>query len=141
MCINGECVTEAYSYMVQHGATTVLSPTQLIDSNGRGTAMVAEVQLYGDVVLRLLDSGNFTGSFLPNYQDVTRRNSAVDTAINILTSCVSSPTRGHIGRYGIERIDHVVGNVVDLQHSIQRIKNMTVSVASRSGCIIIMPKF
>jgi 4-hydroxyphenylpyruvate dioxygenase len=69
--------------------------------------VLGEVSLYGDVVIRLVDARNFTGTFLPNYQDVVAPGTKLD-------------------KYGIDRIDHVVGNVHSLQKTLDYIKNMTV---------------
>ena len=56
------------------------------------TMTVAEVQLYGDVVLRFV-SGEYVGPYIPGYTDVV-----VEQSIS----------------YGLQRMDHIVGNVPDL---------------------------
>jgi 4-hydroxyphenylpyruvate dioxygenase len=48
---------EAYEASVAHGGKGVRSPTQLLDGVG-GSAVISEVELYGDVVLRYI-SGDF----------------------------------------------------------------------------------
>jgi 4-hydroxyphenylpyruvate dioxygenase len=106
-------VPACFAYMVAGGGKAVLRPTTVRDDadQNRGSCMLAEVSLYGDVVIRLVDARNFTGNFLPNYQDV-----------------VAPGTK--LGKYGIDRIDHVVGNVHSLQETLDYIKNMTVSLVA-----------
>jgi 4-hydroxyphenylpyruvate dioxygenase len=102
-------VPACFAYMIAGGGVSVLKPTTVRDTDSsRGSCMMAEVSLYGDVVIRLVDARNFMGTFLPNYQDV-----------------VAPGTK--LGKYGIDRIDHVVGNVQSLQKTLDYIKNMTVS--------------
>eukprot|EP01036_Dinobryon_divergens_P058380 gene58380-77896_t len=70
VAIEVEDVKNAYEILIQNGAVSNLFPTKIIDSNGRGYAYIAEIFLYGDVLLRLLNLEHFTGKFLPNFQDV-----------------------------------------------------------------------
>jgi 4-hydroxyphenylpyruvate dioxygenase len=105
-------VSEVYEYIMSHGGKSTCPPTTVKDRNpDRGSCDMAEVSLYGDVSLRLVDVRNFKGTFLPNFVDVV----APDTKL---------------GKYGIDRIDHIVGNVHNLQATLKYIKNMTVSVLS-----------
>jgi hypothetical protein len=48
----------AYNTSVQHGAVSVLAPVTLTDEPTGTTQVIAEVKLYGDVVLRFI-SGSF----------------------------------------------------------------------------------
>ena len=98
-------VAASYASMMGSGGLGVLPPRTVRDSRGRGTMDIAEVSLYGDVVLRLVSTVGFTGAFLPNFEDVQRRRPD--------------------GGYGITRFDHVVGNLWTLQPTISRIKRMT----------------
>jgi hypothetical protein len=55
-CIPGilvEDARQAYEASVQHGGKGVRAPTQLEDAAG-GSAVISEVELYGDVVLRYI---------------------------------------------------------------------------------------
>lgn len=72
-----------------------------------GSAEYAEVVLYGDVTLRLINTKNFRGKFLPNFIDVATN---LDTKFD----------------YGIKKFDHIVGNLFTLQPTMDHIKNMTV---------------
>lgn len=102
-------VQATFDVMVQNGGIVVQAPTRVVDANPeRGYADLAEIKLYGDVSLRLIDASNFKGTFLPNFQDV-----------------VAPGTK--LGKYGIDRMDHIVGNVHNLQATLTYIKNMTVS--------------
>jgi 4-hydroxyphenylpyruvate dioxygenase len=113
-----EDATKAFEACVKHGGVAVTPPRALTgkerdgggkerDGGGsRGTSstttattastattiVVAEVQLYGDVVLRFV-SGDYAGVHLPGY-------TAVDAKQNVC--------------YGLRRMDHIVGNVPDL---------------------------
>ena len=106
---NVEDVEATFNTMVQNGGIPVLHPVLVKDFKGeKGSCMMAEVSLYGDAVVRLIDARNYTGGFLPNYEDV-----------------VAPGTK--LGKYGIDRIDHIVGNVHNLQQTLAYLKNMTVS--------------
>lgn len=103
-------VPSSFYTMLQHGGRAVLPPTIAHDSRGRGFAEVAEVSLYGDVVLRLVNTDNFRGSFWPNFEDVPVRDGQVN-----------------YGRYNLYRYDHIVGNVWNMSNTREYIKNITVS--------------
>jgi 4-hydroxyphenylpyruvate dioxygenase len=80
---------KAFEACVKNGGVAVTEP-KIFGENGDLT--VSEVHFYGDVVLRFV-SGTFQGPYMPGYETVQ-----VDGGLN----------------YGIDRIDHVVGNVPDL---------------------------
>ncbi len=96
---------EAYRVSVENGAVSVLAPQVLTDElKGPGGKMViAEVKLYGDVVLRYVSNQGFKGSFLPNYEDIE-----------------SLPLT-----YGLVRLDHAVGNVHKLAEAVQYVTKFT----------------
>ncbi|CAM6102953.1 unnamed protein product [Calypogeia fissa] len=84
---------EAFRIAVGNGAVGVLEPVVLTDElSSGGKTKLAEVTLYGDVVLRLVSKHGFSGPYLPNFEPVE-----------------SLPIS-----YGIDRLDHAVGNVLDL---------------------------
>jgi len=89
--------------MMVNGAAACLTPIKVVDKNGLGSADIAEVRLYGDVVLRLVNLDNFRGVFMPNFEE---------------GSCVGET-------YGIERFDHIVGNVWNLESIQSRLMSMT----------------
>lgn len=71
-------VRAAFDVMVLNGATPRLAPTRVIDSNDSSAyADVAEVELYGDVVLRLLSSEHCSKqkAFLPNFRSAGKGDS------------------------------------------------------------------
>jgi 4-hydroxyphenylpyruvate dioxygenase len=105
-----EDVNASYATITANGGVSVLAPCLLIDKSGAGSVSMAEVKLYGDVVLRLLDTTCFRGEFLPNYVDVR-------------TPCMSSSA---VGKYGVQRFDHIVGNVWSMEATKTYIKNMLV---------------
>lgn len=75
-----------------------------------GWVEYAETVLYGDVVLRLVNSQNFSGKFLPNFADVAQREGQVKPF-----------------NYGLKKFDHIVGNLWTLQPTMDNIKKATVS--------------
>lgn len=101
-------VDESFRSIIAHGGKAVMSPRTMFDKNGRGHAVVAEIVLYGDAVLRLINTDNFKGNFLPNFEDT------VDTRAQ------------KVGRFGIQRFDHIVGNVWKLAPVVDYLKAITV---------------
>jgi 4-hydroxyphenylpyruvate dioxygenase len=106
----------AFHTSVVNGAIPVLPPTTLTEeAEGKKTSLVvAEVKLYGDVVLRFISPGSssseeesllpYEGPYLPNYQPV-----------------LDAP----LISYGITRLDHAVGNVPDLAEAVKYISGFT----------------
>lgn len=84
---------EAHRLSCANGAISVSEPSVLTDKETGEELTMAEVRAYGDVVLRYI-SGTFSGSFLPNYTPVTP----------------DAPRTS----YGLQRLDHAVGNVPNL---------------------------
>ncbi|CAM6089693.1 unnamed protein product [Calypogeia fissa] len=101
-----EDAEKAYRIAVQNGAIGAFEPAVLKDesSAGGGSMKMAEVKLYGDVVLRLVSKHDgFNGPYLPNFE-------AVDT-----------PPLS----YGIQRLDHAVGNVTSLMDAAKYLRQFT----------------
>jgi 4-hydroxyphenylpyruvate dioxygenase len=94
----------AYHAATAKGAVSVLPPTRLT-SKGKenGSLTVAEIKLYGDVVLRFV-SGDFSGPFVPGYETVA-----------------NAPQVS----YGLQRLDHAVGNVPELMPAIEYLAGCT----------------
>ncbi|CAK9167512.1 unnamed protein product, partial [Ilex paraguariensis] len=103
----------AFSVSVSHGAKPS-SPPILLDSR----VVLAEVQLYGDVVLRYVsykDQSNLPNSdhqhpsswFLPGFEPIDQTSSYPDLD------------------FGIRRLDHAVGNVPALAPVVEYIKRFT----------------
>eukprot|EP00850_Spirogloea_muscicola_P002081 SM000008S22170 [mRNA] locus=s8:134648:137011:- [translate_table: standard] len=93
----------AYEESIANGAVGILAPQTLVDNTSQEELSIAEVHLYGDVVLRYISTGTFRGPFLPNYEPV------------------ESPPLC----YGLTRLDHAVGNVPDLKEAIDYISRFT----------------
>ena len=113
IAIEVENVKESYNIIQNEGGEGVLAPIKIEDKlGGNGYIEIAEVKLYGDVVLRMLNLQNFKGSTLPNFQDL---------------QCSSHDSNGLLGKgkFGLARIDHVVGNLYDLKATLNSIKKMT----------------
>ena len=115
---------KAFEASVANGATPVLEPTFLPTCPGQQKAFgtettgagchVAEVSLYGDVVLRYI-----------SYVDKTQ-SSSKDLKLPFLPHL--TPFEGSIANresFGIYRIDHAVGNVPNLQEAYSRIQKFT----------------
>lgn len=99
-------VDAAFAACVSGGGTPVLAPRPLRDGVAVRGAM-AEVALYGDVVLRLLSiDSNWTGAHLPGYEN--------------LSTATDAPSD-----YGVERFDHIVGNVRELLPTVRHLQAMT----------------
>eukprot|EP00878_Enallax_costatus_P016232 GHUV01017025.1.p1 GENE.GHUV01017025.1~~GHUV01017025.1.p1 ORF type:complete len:376 (+),score=123.06 GHUV01017025.1:262-1389(+) len=92
----------AYEVSVANGAKGVRKPTKLDDGAG-GSAVVSEVNIYGDVVLRYI-SGRWQGPYLPGY--------------------TATPDEPKIS-YGLQRLDHAVGNVPKLIEQVEHIMGFT----------------
>jgi len=78
---------EAYRLSTENGGIGVTPPITLEDSNGK--VHIAEIVMYGDVVLRFVQFDGYTGPYLPGY--------VKDEGMPLT--------------YGIRRFDHAVGNV------------------------------
>eukprot|EP00538_Stauroneis_constricta_P002507 CAMPEP_0119553632 /NCGR_PEP_ID=MMETSP1352-20130426/6343_1 /TAXON_ID=265584 /ORGANISM="Stauroneis constricta, Strain CCMP1120" /LENGTH=516 /DNA_ID=CAMNT_0007600077 /DNA_START=91 /DNA_END=1641 /DNA_ORIENTATION=+ len=127
--------SEAFRRSVEHGARPVLEPSFLKTCKGQVASdadtdmdysadsteqekadagcWIAEVELYGDVVLRYVS--------FPQDDDETRRSS-----LPFLPHL--SPVAGHLAEretYGIKRIDHAVGNVPNLYEALNYVANFT----------------
>jgi len=93
--------TEAYEKSTGKGekdttgwATGRTPPTVLKRDDEQGSLVVSEIFLYGDTILRFVEyRDGYNGAFLPGYKPYKD-----NTALN----------------YGILKMDHVVGNVPDL---------------------------
>lgn len=106
---------KAYEIATSRGAPGATKPTILEASKeeGGGRVIFSEIFIYSDVrqhatenmksetVLRFIQYDNFNGPFIPGYKRVTDKNPL---------------------NFGILRIDHVVGNVFDMNHVIQSLK-------------------
>lgn len=103
IAVEVEDVFASYNIMTQNGGKSNIFPQCIRDSDGY--IDIAEIFLYGDVVLRLINSKNYNGIFLPKFTPVS--------------SGARSPT------YGIERFDHIVGNLWSLQPTTALLKSMT----------------
>lgn len=112
IAVTVDSVQEAFDVMTKNGGRSALHPTEIVDKSGRGCVKMAEIYLYGDVVLRLVQEINFKGGFLPNFDDVT-------------------PQQERFGKFNLERFDHIVGNVYDMNKTLDHMKKMTV------GCGIV----
>ena len=108
VCLHVADVHDAFQACVDGGGDAVLEPRALRCDAESTTPMghVAEVRLYGDVVLRLLSLDcSYAGAHMPGYED--------------------EPTNPHMSDdYGIMRFDHIVGNVWEMMPTIERLQRM-----------------
>jgi 4-hydroxyphenylpyruvate dioxygenase len=103
-----ENVTQAYLGAVENGAVSVLKPTVVKSYCGGQDCELAEIQLYGDVVLRMLnfgEDGESSDAFLPHMAPF--------------------PSKGNKSTYGLCRLDHTVGNVPNLLEAQNYIKSFS----------------
>jgi 4-hydroxyphenylpyruvate dioxygenase len=111
VCIEVDNVTASYDALLNNGGRGIVEPTTSMDSNGRGWTETAEVHLYGDVVLRLLNTDNFKGLFMSNFIDMPKKES------------------NSLGRFGLTRFDHIVGNLWSLEPKMSELIKLTVFLA------------
>ncbi|PNX74424.1 4-hydroxyphenylpyruvate dioxygenase-like protein, partial [Trifolium pratense] len=100
----------AFTMSINHGAIPAFPPVLLHNS-----VKLAEVRLYGDVVLRYISYNNDSNSkhsflFLPGFEPVSDSN----------PFSKSSPLD-----FGIQRLDHVAGNVHDLSRVVEYLEKFT----------------
>ena len=117
IAIEVDDVTASHDALTHNGAVSCLAPVKVQSNKDTekhlGYAEYAEVALYGDVILRLINSKNYKGAFLPHFTEK-------------ITTATSANTMSNT--YGLTRYDHIVGNVWELGPSMARVKKMTVSV-------------
>lgn len=117
--IEVEDAQEAYEQCINNGGVGVQLPSYVEDENKRGGVVISEVHAYGDVVLRFIsfvmhtgtegdgagvtakEGKAFSGTFLPNFHDVEAGAAVVER-----------------GNFGLQRADHIVGNVWDMLESV-----------------------
>ena len=99
ICIEVENINVAFDIMVEKGARIVNFPFKL------DGIMLAEINIYGSTILRLIqyDSGNCNRN-IPGYKPY---NSKIELD------------------YGLQQIDHIVGNVYNMDKTINYIKSLT----------------
>lgn len=97
-----EDAADAHNKATANGAISRLEPVTLKDEETGTEQVVSEVLLYGDVILRFV-SGSYQGPFLAGY-----------------TAVESEPLS-----YGLQRLDHAVGNVHDLEKAVNYIARIT----------------
>jgi len=83
--------TEAYRQAVQRGARGVVDPHWVEDDFGR--VELGTIATYGENVHTFVNRNEYSGLFLPGFQEVARTNGRPATGV------------------GLKAIDHVVGNV------------------------------
>lgn len=91
ICFEVDDVDGLYEETVKRGAAPVVSPQDLKDKHGQ--VRLATVRTYGDVVHSFVSLENYSGPFLPGYEDATYKGDSV----------------------GFTRIDHIVANAEDRQ--------------------------
>ena len=96
-------VKDAYDTIINNGGKGIIAP-KIIQDNESSKAELAEVVLYGDVHLRLINLDHFNGNCFPKFKDVesTRKET-----------------------FGIQKFDHIVGNLWSLQPRMEELMKMT----------------
>ena len=123
---------EAHAAAVAGGATSVLPPQVLDEAEVVGEpdarfggadarVSVAEVALYGDVVLRFVSgTAGYAGPYLPGWG----RAGVCSTSAGGGADWRSRSASGE-GSFGLRRLDHAVGNVPVLQEVWERVARAT----------------
>ena len=130
--------SQAFAASVERGAVPVVEPTLVPACQGQQQQQqdyaldgeplaceIAEVVLYGDVVLRFVSS--------PTESDETTETSATASLSTNDDGSVVRPFLPHLApvssfrriSYGLERMDHAVGNVPNLAEALERIATFT----------------
>jgi 4-hydroxyphenylpyruvate dioxygenase len=91
ICFEVDDVDSVYTEALRRGAHSVMNPADLSDDHGK--IRKAAIKTYGDTIHSFISRASYDGIFLPGFEDS-----------NI-------PGRG----VGLQRVDHVVGNVEDRQ--------------------------
>jgi 4-hydroxyphenylpyruvate dioxygenase len=125
--INVGDVEKSFNTLVERGAKPVTAPSRITDKSSLGYADYAEINIYGDVVLRLINTDNYEGRFFPNFADCE----AVQKP-TLLTSYQRDEGEGResgaaseLVDYGFVRFDHVVGNLWQLEPTLSQLKSIT----------------
>jgi 4-hydroxyphenylpyruvate dioxygenase len=87
-------VEKAYKEAVSRGAIAIMPPTELSDANG--TVKKAVIGTYGDTIHTLVERNDYSGVFMPGFE-------AIDETM------IPYKETGLLG------VDHVVGNVEEMQ--------------------------
>lgn len=93
---------QAYEISTANGAIGVQPPVTLTDEEAGTSLVYSEIKVYGDVNIRWM-SGDFKGPFLPGYENVD----------------------GFDLNYGLQRMDHLVGNVPVLDEQVKYMMKAT----------------
>eukprot|EP01100_Stratorugosa_tubuloviscum_P005696 TRINITY_DN252_c3_g1_i1.p1 TRINITY_DN252_c3_g1~~TRINITY_DN252_c3_g1_i1.p1 ORF type:complete len:424 (-),score=204.52 TRINITY_DN252_c3_g1_i1:70-1341(-) len=104
--------TQAFKVATENGAKGVVNPTEIKNETEEGRVVISEIELYNDyestdplhhglTTLRFIQYDGFNGPFLPGYKKYED-----ETPFN----------------YGLSRIDHVVGNVYNMDRIISNLK-------------------
>ncbi len=96
-------VDEAFAYTTGRGATPVERPTTIEGQKGR--IRRASIATYGDTVHSFVDRSDYAGAFYPLYHRVG------DSHAEPSHRHSERSDESRRGAVGIQRIDHVVGNV------------------------------
>lgn len=68
--MNIENVEKAYEVAVSRGAKVVQELTKVEDKNGKGYSVLCGFEVYRDTNVFLINNDNFSGRFLPNYNNL-----------------------------------------------------------------------
>lgn len=116
---------DAFEAAIANGAVAVLAPTEVPSHNSEGLGVgckIAEVQLYGDVVLRLL---SFDAASTQVDSAPQEENDATAKSVPFLPNLAPMQGKRFGETYGLQRIDHTVGNVPDLRMTQNYIQKFT----------------
>lgn len=112
IALNVNNVQESFNILVENGGIPHTEPVQIADVNGNGFADFAEVRLYGDVILRLVNTDHYSGVFLPNFSEVKAEyHKGYESLFNFpISDSYAGSNSGSTGYFGFTRFDHVVGS-------------------------------
>ena len=87
----------AYATAIERGAIAVREPEVLSDAHGE--IVIAAIATYGDTIHSLVERGNYCGTFLPGFRDVTPHYQPVDVGLRHVDHCVGNVELGRMNRW------------------------------------------
>src|SRR5699024_7567398 len=99
-------VDTAYEETVKRGAKSVEEPHDLTDDNG--TVRKAAIQAYGDTIHTFIDRSDYSGIFMPGFQEREPMIEAVPTGLHFVDHCVANVELGEMETW-VEFYEDVMG--------------------------------
>jgi 4-hydroxyphenylpyruvate dioxygenase len=83
VAIEVDDVSDAFNKALSGGGEQIQAPITIKDANGLGHIDFAEISLYGDVALRLVNTEKFSGRVLPNFKELVAKSDENNKCKNV----------------------------------------------------------